>query len=111
LGASFAIMKKSDIYPSASEEDLINLPPQVRVWGLHPLVWVAVVVLLIAVGRACSTVDDLGCGWEWWEHDEHSSEEDKRSDDHESDDSERSDDDTDSEDSSKAAVAPKKDDD
>ncbi len=103
MGASFAIMKKSDIYPSASEEDLINLPPQVRVWGLHPLVWVAIVVLLIAVGRACSTVEGLGCGWEWWEHDEHSSEEDKNS-----DDSKRSDHDTDSDSTSKSAVAPKK---
>lgn len=74
-------MKKSDIYPSASEEDLKHLPPQVRVWGLHPLVWVAIVVLLIAVGRACSTVEDLGCGWEWWERDNHESEYHESSDD------------------------------
>lgn len=104
-------MKRSDIYPSASEEDLVNLPPQVRVCGLHPLVWVAVVVLLIAVGRACSTVEDLGCGWEWWEQEEHDSDDDEHSDDDESDDLEHSDDDTDSEDSPKAVVAPKEDDD
>lgn len=106
-------MKRSDIYPSASEEDLDHLPPQVRVWGLHPLVWVAVIVLFIAVGRACSTVDDLGCGWEWWEDDDHSSEQDSRSDDHKSDDhkskkSKHSDEDTGSDSGPKAVTAPKK---
>jgi len=73
-------MKNSDVYPSASEEDLKHLPPQVRFYGLHPLVWVAIVVLLIAVGRACSTVEDLGCGWDWWERNNHESEQNSKSD-------------------------------
>jgi len=59
-------MKKSDKYPSASEEDLKNLPLQMHFLGLHPLVWVALVVLVIAGGRACDTVADLGCAWKWW---------------------------------------------
>jgi len=74
-------MKKSDVYPFSSEDALRLLAPQVRVCGLHPLVWVAIVVLLIAIGRACSTVEDLGCGWEWWEKDNHESEQHQSSDD------------------------------
>lgn len=41
-------MKRSDIYPPGTEEDARDLPPQIKIWGLHPLVWAALVIFLVA---------------------------------------------------------------
>jgi hypothetical protein len=41
-------MKHSDKYPPGTVEDAQNLPPQIKVWGLHPLVWAMIVVVVLA---------------------------------------------------------------
>jgi len=78
-------MKKNDKYPSANEEQIQCLPPALKVLGLHPLLWVLVVVLGIAAARACDNVEELGCDFfEWYEvdddddHDSEDEDEDER---------------------------------
>lgn len=41
-------MKYNDKYPPPTEEDLVRLPTQRRFLGLHPLLWVVLVVAVIA---------------------------------------------------------------
>lgn len=63
-------MKKYDKYPGASEEQIKSLPPMMKILGLHPLVWVVIVVLSVAAARACDSVESLGCDFfEWYEVD------------------------------------------
>lgn len=41
-------MKRSDKYPPGTVEDARHLPPQPKVFGLHPLVWGMIAVFMIA---------------------------------------------------------------
>lgn len=41
-------MKHSDKYPPGTVEDARHLPPQPKVFGLHPLVWGMIAVFMIA---------------------------------------------------------------
>lgn len=67
-------MKNNSKYPGASEEQIQNLKPAPKVLGLHPLIWAAIVVMLIAGGRACDKVEDLGCKFfEWYDVEEDNS--------------------------------------
>lgn len=64
-------MKKSDKYPTANEEQVQSLPPALKILGLHPLLWVLIVVLGVAAARACDNVEELGCDFfEWYEVDD-----------------------------------------
>ena len=49
-------MKYSDKYPPPSGDDT-ELPPQTRIFGLHPLVWVFVVVMGIAAFAAANHLE------------------------------------------------------
>jgi hypothetical protein len=72
-------MKNSEKYPGATEEQIKSLPPMVTFLGLHPLVWVLIVVFAIAIGRACDNVEALGCNFfDWYDErdDEHKDEPD-----------------------------------
>ncbi|MBL4692078.1 MAG: hypothetical protein JKY92_01970 [Magnetovibrio sp.] len=61
-------MKKNDKYPGASGEQINNLKPAPKVLGLHPLIWVVIVIIGIAGARACDKVEDLGCHFfEWYD--------------------------------------------
>ena len=83
-------MKRSDKYPSGTEEDARNLPRQVTVLGLHPLVWAGLIVFTLAgIGIYAETVgfyelDDLEeimTGEESDHEDDHSDHEDDNGDD------------------------------
>ena len=82
-------MKKSEKYPSATEDQIKSLPPPLKILGLHPLVWAVIVVLGIAAARACDNVEELGCDFfEWYEVEDDDDEEDQ-GDDKEEDEEER----------------------
>jgi len=76
-------MKNNDKYPGATEDQIKSLPPMVKFLGLHPLMWVLVVVFAIAIARACDNVEALGCNFfDWYDErdSEHKDEADKNSD-------------------------------
>ncbi len=50
-------MKRYDKYPPGTVEDARNLPPMVKVMGLHPLVWGLIFVFVMAgIGLYAETV-------------------------------------------------------
>ncbi|MBL4747520.1 MAG: hypothetical protein JKY17_01610 [Magnetovibrio sp.] len=75
-------MKKRDKYPGASEEQINAMGPGLKVLGLHPLIWVVIVVVSIAAARACDSVEKLGCNFfKWYDSEDHSSDHRRHSED------------------------------